>query len=73
MPESDRVTGTVKWFNPGRGYGFIKPDDGPDVYVHHTAVQGEGDRPLTEGDRVEFAIADDPKGPKAIDVVRLAS
>lgn len=67
----DRVTGTVKWFNAQKGYGFIERQGGPDVFVHHSAIQGEGYRELTEGEHVEFAITQGPKGPQASDVVRL--
>jgi len=67
----ERVTGTVKWFNAQKGYGFIERQGGPDVFVHHSAIQGEGYRELTEGERVEFVITQGPKGPQASDVVRL--
>jgi CspA family cold shock protein len=67
----ERVTGTVKWFNSQKGYGFIERQGGPDVFVHHTAIQGEGYRELTEGERVEFVITQGPKGPQASDVIRL--
>ena len=67
----ERVTGTVKWFNAQKGYGFIERQGGPDVFVHHTAIQGEGYRELTEGERVEFVITQGPKGPQASDVIRL--
>ena len=68
-----RTTGTVKWFSRVKGYGFIKPDgEGQeDVFVHYTAIRGEGFRNLEEGDRVEFSIQDTPKGPQAVDVVKL--
>jgi CspA family cold shock protein len=69
---SDRVNGTVKWFNGSKGYGFIARDDGEDVFVHYSAIEGqEGFRNLDEGDRVEFAIEQGPKGPAAADVRRL--
>jgi CspA family cold shock protein len=67
----ERVTGTVKWFNAQKGYGFIERQGGPDVFVHHSAIQGEGYRELTEGERVEFVITQGPKGPQASDVIRL--
>jgi CspA family cold shock protein len=60
--------GTVKWFNSKKGFGFIKKEDGTDVFVHYTGVVGEGFRTLQEGDSVEFKIEDSDKGPRAIDV-----
>lgn len=69
---SQRLTGTVKWFNSQKGYGFIARESGPDVFVHYSAVAGAGWRNLEEGDRVEFAITDGPKGPQASEVVKLA-
>jgi len=68
---SERVTGTVKWFNGSKGYGFISREDGDDVFVHHSAIQGEGYRNLEEGQRVEFTIESDPKGLRAAQVVAL--
>jgi CspA family cold shock protein len=68
---SERVTGTVKWFNDQKGYGFIARDGGEDVFVHHSAIVGQGFRSLMEGDRVEFAIEQGQKGPAAADVRRL--
>jgi CspA family cold shock protein len=69
---SERITGTVKWFNGQKGYGFIAPDgEGEDVFVHHSAIQAEGFRNLDEGDRVEFAIEQGPKGLQATNVVKL--
>jgi CspA family cold shock protein len=69
---SERITGTVKWFNGQKGYGFIAPDgEGEDVFVHHSAIQAEGFRNLDEGDRVEFAVEQGPKGLQATNVVRL--
>jgi CspA family cold shock protein len=68
---SERETGTVKWFNNSKGYGFIGRDDGEDVFVHHTGIRGEGFKTLDEGDRVEFVVESSPKGPQATDVVRL--
>ena len=64
---SERVTGTVKWFNGQKGYGFIARDGGEDVFVHYSAIQGDGFRDLAEGERVEFAIEQGPKGPAAAD------
>ncbi len=69
---SQRVNGTVKWFNSQKGFGFIQPENGPDVFVHHTAIQTEGYRELNEGERVEFEITQGPKGPQASNVVRLS-
>ncbi len=66
---SDRVTGTVKWFNAEKGFGFLSQVDGPDVFVHHTAIRADGYRTLEEGQQVEFSIVAGPKGPAAEDVV----
>ncbi len=66
---SDRVTGTVKWFNAAKGFGFLSQVDGPDVFVHHTAIRADGYRTLEEGQQVEFSIVAGPKGPAAEDVV----
>ncbi|MFH1305551.1 MAG: cold shock domain-containing protein [Candidatus Omnitrophota bacterium] len=63
--------GVVKWFNNAKGYGFITPESGKDVFVHHSAIQGEGYRTLEEGQQVEFEIKKGPKGEEATDVVRL--
>jgi CspA family cold shock protein len=69
---SDRITGTVKFFNGEKGFGFITPENGQkDVFVHHTAIQAEGYRNLNEGDRVEFSIEPSNKGPRAAEVVKL--
>ncbi len=65
---SERVTGTVKWFNAGKGYGFIARDGGEDIFVHHTAIQTEGYRTLEEGQRVEFDVERGLKGDKANNV-----
>jgi CspA family cold shock protein len=67
---SDRLTGIVKWFNSQKGYGFIEREGGPDVFVHYTAVVGQGWRNLEEGDKVEFSITQGPKGPQASEVVK---
>ncbi len=64
-----RETGTVKWFNDSKGYGFIQRDSGGDIFVHHSAIQGEGFRSLREGQRVEFEIVQGRKGPAAEAVV----
>lgn len=68
---NERIVGTVKWFNSTKGYGFIERDNGPDVFVHYSAIQSEGFRDLTAGDRVEFSIEDSPKGPHAVNVVKV--
>jgi CspA family cold shock protein len=68
---SERVTGTVKWFNDRKGYGFIARDGGEDVFVHHSAIVAQGFRSLMEGDRVEFVIEQGQKGPAAADVRKL--
>ena len=66
---SERVTGIVKWFNTAKGYGFISREDGPDVFVHYTAIEpGTEFRNLTEGQQVEFAITQGSKGLQAVDV-----
>ncbi len=66
-----RSSGTVKWFNDAKGFGFITPDEGNrDCFVHFSAIEGEGFKSLTEGERVEFEILEDPKGPKAANVSR---
>jgi CspA family cold shock protein len=62
--------GKVKWFNDSKGYGFIEQEDGADVFVHFSAIQGEGFKSLSEGDLVEFDITDGPKGPQASNVVK---
>ena len=60
--------GTVKWFNDSKGFGFIEQSGGQDVFVHHTAILGEGFKSLGEGEAVEFEIVDGPKGPQAANV-----
>jgi CspA family cold shock protein len=65
---SEREIGTVKWFSNNKGYGFIEREDGPDVFVHFSAIQADGYRSLEEGQRVEFTIEDGPKGPQAASV-----
>ena len=67
-----RTTGTVKWFNDAKGFGFIEPEGSDrDCFVHYSAIQGDGFRTLAEGDRVEFDLVDGPKGPAAENVTRV--
>ena len=66
-----RYTGTVKWFNEAKGYGFIARPDGDDVFVHFSAIQGSGFRTLAEGQAVEFEIVEGPKGKQAANVTKL--
>ncbi len=65
------ATGTVKWFNSTKGYGFVTSEDGQDVFVHHSDIQGEGFKTLDEGQAVEFDIGEGPKGPKAANVRKI--
>jgi CspA family cold shock protein len=68
-----RTTGTVKWFNDAKGFGFVTPADGQkDCFVHHSAIQGTGFKSLQEGDKVEFDIVQGPKGPAAQNVAKIA-
>ena len=67
----ERLKGTVKWFNNAKGYGFLGRDDGADVFVHFSAVVGEGYKSLQEGDRVEFDIVQGAKGPQAANVTKV--
>lgn len=66
------MQGKVKWFNAEKGYGFIEREDGPDVFIHYTAIQTEGFRTLNQGDSVEFDIVEGPKGLQAANVVKTA-
>ena len=68
---SERVQGTVKWFNSSKGYGFLSRDGGEDVFVHYSAIQDDGYRSLEEGQSVEFTIEQGPKGLQASNVVKL--
>jgi cold shock protein len=67
-----QVVGKIKWFNNSKGYGFIGRDDGPDVFVHYSAIVGDGYRSLQEGDSVEFEITTGQKGPQAANVSKVA-
>lgn len=69
--EGPRVQGVVKWFNEGKGFGFIQREGGEDVFVHFASIAGEGFRTLTQGDRVEFDVVEGPKGQQAANVVKL--
>lgn len=66
------AVGVVKWFNSDKGYGFISQEGGPDLFVHHSAIQGEGYRSLAENDKVEFDVTQGPKGPQATNVRRIS-
>jgi cold shock protein len=68
---SDRIIGTVKWFNGEKGYGFLAQDNGPDVFVHFSAIQANGYRTLVEGQKVEFSVEKGPKGLQAANVTVL--
>jgi CspA family cold shock protein len=69
--EAQLMQGTVKWFNADKGYGFIESSDGGDVFVHFSAIQGEGFKTLEEGQSVEFDVVEGNRGPQAANVVRL--
>ena len=67
-----RMTGTVKWFNDAKGFGFIQREGGPDVFIHFSAIAGSGFKSLAEGDKVEFEIVQGQKGPQASEVTKVA-
>ncbi len=69
---SDRIVGTVKWFNGSKGYGFISRENGPDVFVHYSAIKADGYRNLVEGQKVEFTVEEGPKGLQAANVIALS-
>lgn len=68
---AERIVGVVKWFNTTKGYGFIQREDGPDVFVHYSAIKEEGFKNLEEGESVEFTIVEGPKGLQASDVTKV--
>jgi len=65
------MTGTVKWFNSEKGYGFVTTEDGADIFVHFTAIQGDGFKTLDEGQKVEFDVVEGDRGPQAANIVKL--
>jgi cold shock protein len=71
IKEAINMIGTVKWFNAEKGYGFIESDEGGDVFVHFSAIQGDGFKTLDEGQRVEYELVEGNRGPQAANVVRL--
>ena len=68
---AERETGTVKWFNESKGYGFIEREQGEDVFVHYASIRGEGFKSLAEGQKVEFTVTQGQKGPQAQDVTAI--
>ncbi len=68
---SDKISGTVKWFNESKGFGFIEREGGPDVFAHYSAISGGGFKTLSEGQRVEFTVANGAKGPQAENIIAL--
>ena len=68
---SNTVTGTVKWFNESKGFGFIEQESGPDVFAHYSAISGSGFKTLAEGQRVEFTVSQGKKGPQAENIVAI--
>lgn len=71
MSNSNIMKGTVKWFNEAKGFGFIQPESGPDVFAHFSEIANSGFRTLAEGQRVEFSVAQGQKGPNAVNIVTL--
>jgi cold shock protein len=71
MEKNSMANGIVKWFNDSKGFGFIKQEDGEDVFVHHSAINGSGFKSLSEGDRVTFDVIQGTKGPAAANVTRV--
>ncbi len=69
VPDMSTTTGTVKWFNESKGFGFIEREDGPDVFVHFSSIKGDGFKTLADGQKVEFTVTDGQKGPQAEDVI----
>ena len=67
------ATGTVKWFNGSKGFGFITQDDGTDLFAHYSAIEGDGFKSLTDGKAVSFDVVEGEKGPKAVNIVKLQS
>lgn len=65
------ITGTVKWFNESKGFGFISQENGPDVFAHYSAISGDGFKTLSEGQKVEFSVTQGQKGPQAENIVAL--
>ena len=68
---SDRMTGTVKWFNDAKGFGFIEREGGEDVFVHFSSIRGDGFKSLSDGQEVEFILGEGQKGPQALDVTAI--
>ncbi len=68
---AERETGTVKWFNASKGFGFIEREQGEDVFVHYGSIRGEGFKSLAEGQKVEFTVTQEPKGPQEEDVTEI--
>ncbi|MBT3530694.1 MAG: cold-shock protein [Gammaproteobacteria bacterium] len=68
---SDKITGTVKWFNESKGFGFIEREGGPDVFAHFSAIVGDGFKTLAEGQRVEFVVTNGQKGPQAEEITAI--